>query len=83
MSWPPVTVAPNPSSGEVMITAEDGRPLERISVYQPDGRKVAERMNTARATVMRQDLSSLPCGSYLLRAWGPDRITTIPLLLVR
>lgn len=83
MSWPLVTIAPNPSSGEVMITAEDGRPLERISVCQPDGRKVAERMNTARATVMRQDLSSLPCGSYLLRAWGPDRITTIPLLLVR
>ena len=57
-------VYPNPSSGEIHITATDDLPVERITVYSVDGRPLLfpENINTLSAI----DLSPLPSGTYII-----------------
>ena len=72
-----VTVQPNPAEKEARVLSSFG--LERIEAYDGGGRQVLAREASGLAATI--DVSSWPCGTYLLRITTPMGTTTKKLLV--
>lgn len=63
----PLSVVPNPTQGEVTLTAGADFPLDRVVVHAADGRISLDRPLNGHTGAVQLDLGSLPGGVYTVQ----------------
>lgn len=63
----PLSLGPNPTSGDVTLSVGNDFPLDHIVITSVDGRVVIDRAFNGLAGAVRMDLKTLPSGAYTVQ----------------